>query len=31
MNVFYKDNRTLLRRIEEFYKISINDEYLMYE
>lgn len=31
MNVFYKDNRTLLRRIEEFYKISIHDEYLMYK
>ena len=28
MNVFYKDNRTLLRRIEAFYHISLHDEFL---
>lgn len=27
INVFYKDNRTLLRRIEEFYNISIHDAF----
>ena len=28
INVFYKDNQTLLRRIEEFYNISIHDEFM---
>ena len=31
INVFYKDNSTLLRRIEEFYGISIHDEFLKYD
>lgn len=30
INVYYKNNRTLLRQIEEYYKISIHDEFLKY-
>ena len=30
INVYYKNNRTLLRQIEEYYNISIHDEFLQY-
>lgn len=31
VNVYYEDRGTLLRQIEEFYSISIHDEFLKYE